>query len=348
MRRLLILIVAIALVLGLASAAMAAPLYVLTLGPGARAMGMAGAFVAIADDGTAAYWNPAGITQIKIVGITPSLGAAGDWTDLQTSPGDEWPPNLGNGDLQLNGMIGTTFHGFAVSLVVGADGFMSYFDDSTYQTSFGGVGVLGTGLVTLAHDFGNIFALGANIKGFYGQRLSYMASNDPVSPWYPGGYIESAGTGYGVDVGALFKVGKLLRIGAVVENAYSSLSWDVTEYGFYDDGTTYVNAEYTEIEELSPVLHVGLAIKAPVIGTLIAVQMDKPLDDGLMTYRLGIEQSILLLKLRAGTILDDNFEVANYTAGVGFKLGPLVMDVGAVADTDLTLQAGIVTMGFTF
>jgi len=134
----------------------------------------------------------------------------------------------------------------------------------------------------------------------------------------------------------------------VVENAYSSLSWDVTEYTFNFDGTTYISDERTEPDELSPVLHVGLAIKAPVIGTLIAVQMDKPLDDGLMTYRLGIEQSILLLKLRAGTILDDNFEVANYTAGVGFKLGPLVMDVGAVADTDLTLQAGIVTMGFTF
>ena len=33
----------------------------LKIGVGARALGMGGAFVAVADDGTAAYWNPAGL-----------------------------------------------------------------------------------------------------------------------------------------------------------------------------------------------------------------------------------------------------------------------------------------------
>ena len=33
----------------------------LALGVGARALGMGGAFVSLADDATAAYWNPAGI-----------------------------------------------------------------------------------------------------------------------------------------------------------------------------------------------------------------------------------------------------------------------------------------------
>ncbi|MBM3238922.1 hypothetical protein FJZ31_21735 [Candidatus Poribacteria bacterium] len=36
----------------------------LTTGIGARAMGMGGAFVAVADDATAAYWNPAGLGMI--------------------------------------------------------------------------------------------------------------------------------------------------------------------------------------------------------------------------------------------------------------------------------------------
>ncbi len=36
-----------------------------TGGVGARAMGMGGAFTAIADDGTAATWNPAGLSQLK-------------------------------------------------------------------------------------------------------------------------------------------------------------------------------------------------------------------------------------------------------------------------------------------
>jgi hypothetical protein len=38
---------------------------VLAIGVGARAMGMGGAFSAIADDSTAVYWNPAGLPQIK-------------------------------------------------------------------------------------------------------------------------------------------------------------------------------------------------------------------------------------------------------------------------------------------
>ena len=36
----------------------------LELGVGARAMGMGGAFVSIADDGSAFYWNPAGVSQL--------------------------------------------------------------------------------------------------------------------------------------------------------------------------------------------------------------------------------------------------------------------------------------------
>ena len=36
-----------------------------TFGVGARAMGMGGAFLAVADDFTALYWNPAGLAQIK-------------------------------------------------------------------------------------------------------------------------------------------------------------------------------------------------------------------------------------------------------------------------------------------
>ena len=42
----------------------------LDLGYGARAVGMGGAFVAVADDGNAGYWNPAGLSQLRQVEIT--------------------------------------------------------------------------------------------------------------------------------------------------------------------------------------------------------------------------------------------------------------------------------------
>jgi len=37
----------------------------LRVGPGARALGMGGAFLAVADDATAGYWNPAGLTYLE-------------------------------------------------------------------------------------------------------------------------------------------------------------------------------------------------------------------------------------------------------------------------------------------
>ena len=42
----------------------------LTTGMGARAMGMGGAFVAVADDATAAYWNPAGLGMLDKLELT--------------------------------------------------------------------------------------------------------------------------------------------------------------------------------------------------------------------------------------------------------------------------------------
>ena len=37
---------------------------------GTRAQGMGGAFVAVADDATATYWNPAGLASIPIFDLT--------------------------------------------------------------------------------------------------------------------------------------------------------------------------------------------------------------------------------------------------------------------------------------
>lgn len=45
------------------------------VGSGARALGMGGAFVAVADDATAASWNPGGLTQLE----RPELGAVYSW-----------------------------------------------------------------------------------------------------------------------------------------------------------------------------------------------------------------------------------------------------------------------------
>ena len=85
--------VALVLLLSLAGVAAAE-----SRGFGARALGMGGAFTAVADDATAAYWNPAGLSQVRYVSVTPSLGLrrskALDGLDLY----DQSQLRLNNGD----------------------------------------------------------------------------------------------------------------------------------------------------------------------------------------------------------------------------------------------------------
>jgi len=52
---------------------------------GSRALGMGGAFVAVADDGTAAFWNPAGMA------LSPRGNLTVEWTRFQTGNQDQPP-----------------------------------------------------------------------------------------------------------------------------------------------------------------------------------------------------------------------------------------------------------------
>ena len=346
MRHLSILVLALAFILGITSAVFAD--FGNELGVGARALGMGGAFVAVADDGTAAYWNPAGITQLKVVAFTPCLTGGGNWTDLQLDMGSEWPPNFGDTLLELDGMFGVTFRGFGISLIVIADSSTQY-TTGPLDTSDGLVEAYGVGMVTLAHGFSDLFSVGLNLKYIYGQSLDFSASGTPGVPiTYTGWYIEGTSTGYAADVGAMFKVGKLLRVGAAIKN-YGTLEWTCQRYDSDPmNPGSFILTEYTDTETLTPVAQVGVAVQPPIIGTLFAAQVDMPLaGGGPMTYRLGIEQSLLFLKARIGGIMVEGFDPL-YTAGLGFKLGPVVMDTAALVDGALEIQAAMLTFGFTF
>ncbi len=83
----------------LAAAAGAADKYAadwLSYGAGARALGMGGAYVAVADDATAAYWNPAGLPAIPDQGAVWLKTAFGvgvnSWRGASTVKAPLLPP----------------------------------------------------------------------------------------------------------------------------------------------------------------------------------------------------------------------------------------------------------------
>lgn len=69
----------------------------LPVGSGARALGMGGAFIAVADDATAASWNPGGLTQLE----RPELSVVGSFlsTHMDFDPGNTGFFSLGNEDV---------------------------------------------------------------------------------------------------------------------------------------------------------------------------------------------------------------------------------------------------------
>ncbi|MFH1715209.1 MAG: outer membrane protein transport protein [Elusimicrobiota bacterium] len=69
MKKLFSLIVSISLLVSLASPVFSGGAFV---SPGTRANGMGGAYVAIADDETAIFWNPAGLAQLEYSGVQAS------------------------------------------------------------------------------------------------------------------------------------------------------------------------------------------------------------------------------------------------------------------------------------
>ena len=56
----------------------------LTLGSGARAFGMGGAFLARADDATAASWNPAGLSYLRAPELS-LVGVHNSFTTVENS-----------------------------------------------------------------------------------------------------------------------------------------------------------------------------------------------------------------------------------------------------------------------
>lgn len=309
MKRLISLLLMLSLTIFGAQLCMAAP-----LGIGARAISMGGAFTAVADDGTAAYWNPAGISQVKM-GITPSVGVQGDFSNLIKIIGDQ-NIDLTNLEGSYKGTFGggLTLNNFALNVFGDIDantqrtenGFLLD-KDSTVQ-----------GTLTLAKEMTSLFALGMNAKYVYvsNETIEQIGTEQVKTP--------EKDNGVAVDLGGIFKVGKIVRLGAVLRD------YPITKFEQLDLPTKVV---------------VGGAVKIPLAGLLIAADLESSLQGENIVYHLGVEQPIFgLVFLRAGGCKDD--EGFSFTTGLGGKLGPVLIDVAAILSKE---DPGIfATMGVKF
>lgn len=285
---------------------------VAAVGLGARALGMGGAYTAIADEGAAAYWNPAGITQVDI-GVVLNGGLEGDLKLLKAIRNED--PAALDGPFGLKSGVGLTFKNWALNF------------DQDLQASGLGLGgermlveQTSEGMLTFATECTDFFAFGVNAK--------YIYVEEETCDWI-GSAGKVGGSGFAVDLGAMFKVGKLARVGAVLKDY--PLSEIQLNGGAYPLPTKVV---------------LGGAVQVPLLGMVVAADIETPLtnkEDAV--FRVGLEQPILgILSLRAGGYqVDDDF---NFTAGGGLKLGPLMIDVAADFGSKTPVICG--SAGFKF
>jgi hypothetical protein len=203
----------------------------LRMGVGARALAMGGAFTAIADDATAAYWNPSGLVKIENIEAT-FMYAANMAVDRQLNyfAYTHW---LGMG-------------GLGVSWLNAGMSDMPLYDD---------IGTHGG-----TEDFG------ANAIMFsYGMELSTLMVGGTVKILHQAVMGEDSETGFGLDLGGMFNVTDNVTAGLMIRDIGSQygendvpLNWRFGTGVMALDDALVVGMDVDKVQDIDNfVIHLG-------------------------------------------------------------------------------------------
>ena len=205
--------------------------------PGPRALAMGGAFVAVANDGSAIYWNPAGLcgqpSGIKAIltDVIPignySYGAFGIDADLETN--HYFNPNLFL-NLQMNRLalglgifvpagLGAEYNGPDLQVFSAVPGVYPGDPDIEWMSKIGVINFA----PAIAYQVTDNFSLGAAANIYYGmfdlKRLATVLQTGATTFQAFQYEEESTGLGYGATFGALYNAGKFVTLGLSVRTA---------------------------------------------------------------------------------------------------------------------------------
>ncbi len=271
----------------------------LKLGVGARAAAMGESFVAIADDPSAAFWNPAGLAR-QGIGVTAAT--------------IDWPAEINISSLVVN--VPTPLGAFAFQTTIMSSGYM------LRRTEY------------LPEGDGTVFDAGEQIFA-----LSYArAFTDKFSFGITGKFLRQDLAGFeqstwAFDVGTLYRISPKLTMGMSASNFGPDLGYKydndgdgVTNEDPHDqmdnDGDGKVDEDGPEARQPLPlVFQVGVAytLLESESSTFVASLKGAHYNDNREEIALGGEYGVMnILFLRGGYRF--NHDVGTWTAGVGVQI----------------------------
>ncbi len=280
----------------------------LRIGAGVRAMGAGGAFVALANDVSAGYWNPAGLGELT----RPQLGGMYSMLSM---------------DRQYN--YAAAAYPFGAAGTIGVSWISYRVGDIEARNQFGVVtGKFGNDENALLFSYGNQlmdnFALGGSVKVLFHNLAGASA------------------TGMGFDLGAKFKPWEFLTLGASVQNLQTQISWETTNRTretFPVNGRAGVNlqpfafmnltADYEILEQQAGRWHAGWEI---FLGSMIGLRAGN--DNGAVTLgaslmRLAVGNN--LFEVDYGFANDAIDQSASHRVAFLLKFGSPELEIAALS-----------------
>ncbi|MFH1379308.1 MAG: hypothetical protein ABII23_03405 [bacterium] len=296
------------------------PAAYLKAGVGARALGMGGAFTSIADDPSAAYWNPAGlgtINRLAVSTMVQNLGSV-DYPSLE----DVAP------DYQYAAVVMPLHKAGLLNLgTVGVSWISNSLDNIPWTT------VDGSGQIQQSsfNDSENayIISYGQSFidRDFYaGVNLKYL--NQTFS-----NINDASAAGYGLEGGVLYRLDSRLSIGLVIDSGIK-MKWS---NGHQDQGS--IRNKCGASCKIVNQNRLSVLVAADLIQT-----RNRPLDAHLgseFTYKLALGNEAVMFKklsLRLGVdglALENKYnnqgimnEDIKWTMGTGFTFAIMNQDLG--------------------
>jgi hypothetical protein len=278
----------------------------LKLGADARALGLGGAYTAVCEDSSAAFWNPAGlggVTRLDGSGTYAALPAGGDYTQLAFAlplNAFAFAPNerAGSTGVLPVGALGVTILRFVGSYTLEARRIDSLNPDYLFSDIEGNFGL------AYGHPFfDRQLSLGLGVKGFY-----HLLDLEQASGW-------------GLDAGARWLPVSGVVVGLAVRDAYSELIWST--------GTR---------ERMLPVIHLGAAYTWAWMETqywLVSAEGEQPVvEHRVPKWHAGLEYGFNQILFARGGWSDYAWAV-----GGGLKLpnigwGHVALRLDYAAQTD--------------